>query len=133
MSFTNYLAAEILDHLFTDGAYAPPATLYLGLSTTTPTEGGGNFTEPTDGYSRVATTAADWAAATVANPAVKTTVAEKSFPTAAGSWGEITHCGLWYASTGGNLLSAAQLETPRTVGAGDILRFGVGGISLTLT
>src|SRR3972149_6513710 len=49
VSSTNYLAAEILDHLFTDGAYAPPATLYLGLSTTTPTEGGGNFTEPTDG------------------------------------------------------------------------------------
>ena len=35
----------ILNHIFTDPAWTPAGTLYLGFSSTTPTDAGGNFTE----------------------------------------------------------------------------------------
>jgi len=79
--FTDAYERAILDHVFTDPAWTPPVTLYIGLSSTTPTEAGANFTEPSTGsYARVSTTASDWSAASGTAPAVKTTTATKTFP-----------------------------------------------------
>jgi hypothetical protein len=136
MSFTNFLASELLDHLFTDGAYSPPATLYIGLSSTTPNEDGTNVTEPSGGsYARVATTAADWAAATSADPSVKTTTAVKSFPQASANWvggSNLTHFLLFDADTAGNLLAFGALTTPKPVLSGDTASFASGALSLSL-
>lgn len=133
MSFTQYLAAALLNHIFTDPAYTPPATLYLGLSTTTPTEAGANFTEPVgNNYARVATTATDWGAATNADPSVKSNSAVLTFPSPSGSWGTLTHYGLFDASTAGNLMSWQALDTPRTIGSGETPSFPVGDLDLTL-
>lgn len=133
MSFTNYLAKSLLDHIFTDSAFSPPATLYLALSTTTPTEAGGNFTEPSgNNYSRVSTAAADWSAATSADPSVKANSAQKDFPEASGSWGTVTYFGLWDDSSAGNLMAFGALTTSKTIGSGDVARFKVGDLSLSL-
>lgn len=48
------------------------------------------------------------------------------FPVATGEWGTITHCGIWSAATGGNLLAIGVLEAPKTIQSGDVLRFRVG-------
>jgi hypothetical protein len=136
MSFTNFLASELLDHLFTDGAYSPPATLHIGLSSTTPAENGTNVTEPSGGsYARVATTAADWAAATSADPSVKTTTAAKTFPQATADWvsgADLTHFVLYDAASGGNLLAFGALTTPKPVLNGDTASFASGALSLSL-
>ena len=63
MSFFNYLEDKVLDHVVGKTAFTSP-TVYIGLSSTTPTETATNITEPSTGsYARVATAAGDWNAA----------------------------------------------------------------------
>jgi hypothetical protein len=137
VGFTQFLAAELLDHIHSDAAYAPPATLYAAVSTTTPTEesaGSWNFTEPGGGgYDRVATTAATWNAATDADPSLKDNVAEIDFGQASGAaWGTLTYFGLFDAITGGNLLLGGAIATPKTIDDGDFAKFPVGDWDETL-
>ena len=134
--FVDSIERALLDHFLTDPAYTPPATMYLGLSTTTPTEAGGNFTEPSSGsYARVSTAAADWSAASGTAPAVKTNTATKTFPTATGDWSSganMTHFGLFDASTAGNLLCWGALGTAKPVLTDDTPSFGAGALVLQM-
>jgi len=133
VGFVDTVEQALLDHFLTDPAYTPPATMYLALSTTTPTEAGGNFTEPVgNAYARVSTVAADWSAATGTAPATKTNTATKTFPTATGSWGTVTHFGLYDASTAGNLLAFGLLGTSKTIDNGDTASFAAGALILKL-
>ena len=136
MSFTNFLAAELLDHLFTDGAYSPAATLYVGLSSTTPAEDGTNVTEPSAGsYARVAVTATEMDAATVADPSVKDNGSVLTFPTATADWlvaADLTHFVLYDLITAGNLLAFGALTVVKPVTNGDTASFAAGDFSFTL-
>lgn len=134
--FVDTVEQALLNHFLTDGAYTPPATMYIALSSTTPTEAAGNFTEPSTGsYARVSTAAADWAAATGTAPATKATSAVKTFPTATADWvsaANLTHFGLYDASTAGNLLAWGALTTPKPVLNGDTPSFASGALVLKL-
>lgn len=134
--FTDTVEQALLDHFLTDGAYTPPATMYIGLSSTTPTEAGGNFTEPSTGsYARVSTAAADWGAATGTAPATKSTTTAKTFPTATADWvsaANLTYFGLFSASTAGTLLAFGALTTPKPVLNGDTASFASGALVLKL-
>lgn len=134
--FVDTVEQAILDHFLTDPAYTPPATMYIGLSTTTPTEAGGNFTEPSGGsYARVSTAAADWGAATGTAPATKSNTATKTFPAASATWSSgsnMTHFGLFDASTAGNLLCWGALGTAKPVISGDTASFAASALVLKL-
>lgn len=134
--FTDSVEQKLLDHFLTDAAYTPPATMYIALSTTTPTEAGGNFTEPSTGsYARVSTAAADWAAASGTAPATKATSTTKTFPTATADWSSgsnMTYFGLFDASTAGNLLCFGLLGTAKPVLNGDTASFASGSLVLKL-
>lgn len=134
--FVDTVEQALLNHFLTDPAYTPPATMYLALSTTTPTEAAGNFTEPSTGsYARVSTTATDWSAASGTAPAVKTNTATKTFPTATGDWSSganMTHFGLYDASTSGNLLAWGALGTAKPVLNGDTASFAASALVLKL-
>lgn len=134
--FVDTVEQSMLNHFLTDPAYTPPATMYIALSTTTPTEAAGNFTEPSTGsYARVSTAAADWGAATGTAPATKSNTAVKTFPTATGDWSSganMTHFGLFDASTAGNLLAWGALGTAKPVLNGDTASFGAGALVLKL-
>jgi hypothetical protein len=134
--FTDYLEQKLLDHLFTDPAYTPPATLYVALSSTTPTEAGGNITEPSGGsYGRVATAAADWSAASGTAPAVKTNTATITFPTATADWvsaANLTYFVLYDASTVGNALAFGALTVPKPVLNGDTPSFPASALAIKL-
>lgn len=134
--FTDTVEQALLDHFLTDGAYTPPATMYIGLSSTTPTEAGGNFTEPSSGsYARVSTAAADWGAATGTAPATKSTTTAKTFPTATADWvsaANLTYFGLFSASSAGTLLAFGALTTPKPVLNGDTASFASGALVLKL-
>lgn len=122
---------KVLDHILTDPAWTPAATLYLALSTTTPTEAAGNFTEPSgNAYARVSTVAADWNAASGTAPAIKDNSAVKTFPAATGSWGTVTHFGIFDALTVGNLYLWAPLTASKTVAAADTVSFAAGALIL---
>lgn len=134
--FVDTVEQKLLDHFLTDAAYTPPATMYIALSSTTPTEAAGNFTEPSTGsYARVSTAAADWAAASGTAPATKATSTTKTFPTATADWvsaANLTHFGLFDASTAGNLLAWGALTTAKPVLNGDTASFASGALVLKL-
>ena len=133
MSWTDFLANKMLDHIFTDAAYAPPATLYWGLSTTTPTAAGTNITEPgSNNYARVAVSAANMSAAATRS---KTTAGlDLSFPTPSGSWNTVTHAVLFDGSTVGanNALVIVDIAD-RTISSGDSPKILIGGIVHSIT
>jgi hypothetical protein len=130
---------KVLDHIFTDPAWTPPATLYLGLSSTTPTEAGGGITEPSTGsYARVATTAADWSAASGTAPAVKTNTATFTFPTATADWvaaANLTYFVLWDHITNAlaaDVIAFGALTTPKPILNGDTASFAASAITMQL-
>lgn len=123
----------MLDGVFNDPAYAPPATRYIGFSTTTPTDAGGNFTEPSgNNYSRIATTAADWSAASGTAPAVKTNTAALTTPVASGSWGTLTHFGIFDSAATATLKWWGALTVSKAVGTNDTAQFAASQLTLQL-
>lgn len=130
--FCDYLENAVLNEVFGAEAFVPPATLYLGLSTTTPTDAGGNITEPSGGsYARVAVTnnTTNWPTTTTGE---KANGAAFAFPQATASWGTVTHLVIYDAETDGHVLCGAQLPASRAIESGDILNFPIGSIVITL-
>lgn len=134
--FTDALERALLDHITSKTAYSPPATWYLGLSSTAPSDDGTSFTEPSGGaYARVAMTSADWAAAIGGAPASASTSAIKEFPTASATWvagADLVAWGLFTASSGGTPQIIGALTVPKPVLAGDTFSFASGSLVLQL-
>lgn len=131
--FTSALEASILDHVLNDGTYTPPTNWFLAFSTTTPTEAAGNFTEPSgNAYARLSTAAADWAAAVAGDPSVKDNANALTMPTATGSWGTLTHFGLYTLLTVGVLGIWGALDVSKAVTTGDTASFAVGALDIKL-
>lgn len=128
--FTDIAEQKILDHFFTDPAWVPPATWYVGVSSTPILDDGTGATEPSGGaYARIATTAADWSAAASTAPAAKTNTANLSFPMATADWlagVSLTYFGIWDAATVGNVYCAGPLTIARPILNGDTATFSAG-------
>ena len=133
MSFGDYLENELLDHVFGAAAYTAPATLHIGLSTTAPTDAGGNISEPSGaaGYARVAVTnnLTNFPAAVSGAKANGTVF---TFPTATASWSTVTHFIIMDQASGGNMLGSGSLTNPKTIDSGDTASFAVGDLDITL-
>jgi hypothetical protein len=121
-----------LDHGTTSGktSFTMP-TVYVGLYTDryVPSDAGGGTEVSGGSYARKSTAGSDWAAAasgSTSNAAIIT------FVTASGSWGTVTHFGLFDASTAGNLLEWAALTTSKTISNGDVASFPIGNLVRTL-
>jgi hypothetical protein len=103
--FTDRTSQGILNHLVGKTAIYTLPTAYLGLFTAVGSDAGTGFTEPTVGaYARVATAAADWAAASGSAPSQISNANTLTFPTATADWGSIIGFGLYDAASTGNLL-----------------------------
>ncbi len=97
--FVNSEEMKVLDHYTGKTAYTVP-TWYIALSTTTPTESSGTFTEPSNGgYIRFQVTAATWTAASGGDPSSTSYGAVITFPAATGGWGTVTHFGMFSVRT----------------------------------
>ena len=128
-AFSDFLENKIVDQLFRAQTYAFPATLYVGLYTTAPTDVGGGVEVTGGGYARVAITSslANWAgtqaaASTVASTGTSGTTSNNTaitFPAPTANWGVITSFGIFDAATAGNLLIYGALTTSKTVNNGD--------------
>lgn len=127
MGKTDFLENKIINIVFKNTAYTPPATVYAALFTATPSDTGGG-TEVTGGsYARQALTMGTASLGSISNTA---TITFSSVPT-----GTITTLGVYDASTGGNLLYYQALTSNIIVpasGAADIV-FGVGDFVVTET
>jgi hypothetical protein len=128
-SFSNHWENAILDHLFGKGNYAPPV-IYIGLSTSDPTDSGAGLNEPSgNGYSRVQTAETDWS---VATGGLLDNVNPITFDAATGDWGTVTHFALFDTVSAGNMLAYGALAQSKTISNGDTVRFASGDLSITL-
>jgi len=126
MSFTNFLETEILDHVFAGAAYSAPGTKYLALFTAIADGEAGSVTEISgNAYARQTVAFTTSGNTTSNNAAVE-------FPTATGSWGTVTHVGVYDASTSGNLMAYATLSSSKAIATGDVFRVPSGDLDITL-
>jgi hypothetical protein len=135
-SMTDYFEKKVLDYVFRNTSMGLDATnLWIGLfPTATPPSDSAAGTEVSGGsYARVAVvrTGAGFDAAAGASPATTSNTAVITFPTASGSWGTVTHFGIFDASTAGNLLYWADLTASKSVGSGDTASFAAGTLDVT--
>ena len=123
---SNYLENALVNATLRNTSYTSPATVYVALFTTDPTDAASG-TEVTGGsYARTSVTfAAPSGGASASN-------ADCTFPTCTSTWGTVSHIGIFDASTAGNLLYHTPLDTSKTIETGDIFKIASGSLTVTL-
>lgn len=124
-AFSDYLENKILLHVLANTSYTSPTTVYLSLHTATPGDDGTGTEVSGGSYARQS-----FASTISGNAASNTSAIE--FPTATGSWGTVSHVGVWDASTAGNLLFHGELSVAKTISSGDVFRVPAGDLDITL-
>lgn len=130
MSASNYLENEVLDHVLQKGTadFTSPANLYIGLFTAVSDGEAGTVTEVSgNDYARTAVSF------NTASGGSSTNNGDVTFPAAnGGSWGTITHIGVYDASTAGNLLFYGALTASKSVDEGDIFQISDTNLTISL-
>jgi hypothetical protein len=129
MGFSDYWENKVLDYMFGKGSLTP-TPIFVGLSSSDPTDDGSALAEPGgNNYARVQTSACNWK---VASGGVLTNAGQIVFAMATGGWGTVTHFALFDDATGGNMLAYGPLGESKTIGSGDIARFAAGEMEINL-
>ena len=125
--FSNYLENALINAVLRNTTYTSPATVYVSLYTSDPTDAdsGTEVSTSGTGYARTAVTFG------APSNGVSTNSADVTFPTATASWGTVTHIGIHDALTSGNLLFHTPLDTSKTIDSGDIFKITSGNLSVT--
>ena len=124
--FSNFLENALINAVLRNTTYTSPATVYVSLYTTDPTDADTGTEVSGGSYARTAVTMG------APSNGVSTNSADVTFPTATASWGTVTHIGIHDASTAGNLLFHTPLDTSKTIDSGDIFKISTGNLSVTL-
>ena len=123
---SNFLENALVNATLRNTTYTSPATVYVALFTTDPTDAA-TGTEVTGGsYARTSV-----AFAAPSNGAAASS-ADCTFPTCTSTWGTVSHIGIFDASTSGNLLYHTPLDTSKTIETGDIFKIASGSLTVTL-
>ena len=127
---SDYLEQALFDHVFRGVVYTAPGTVYVSAHTANPTDAGGGETSGTS-YARVAVaaTTAEWNAHGTAGPGDN--VNAITFPTAGGSWGTISHIGIYDDPSAGNLLMYGALSASKAITTDDTLQIAAGALDIT--
>ena len=124
---SNYLENALINATLRNTTYTAPATVYVSLWTSDPTDAGTGAEVSGGSYARTAVTMG----APSNGASLNTTAVE--FPQATGSWGTIGWIGINDASTSGNLLYHSPLTTSKVIDTGDIFKIAIGSLSVTLS
>ena len=125
---SNYLEVALLNATLNGTTYTAPATVYVSLWTTDPTDAGSGTEVSGGSYAR---TAVSFATASGTSGNVLND-ADVTFPTATASWGTVGWIGINDAATSGNLLYHTALDTAKAIDSGDIFKISTGNLSVTL-
>lgn len=125
-AISNYLENALINGTLRASSYTAPTTVYVALFTSDPTDAGSGTECSGSAYVRQS--------ATFAAPSngASTTSADIQFPQAGGSWGTITHFGIFDASSAGNLLYHGALTVSKTIDTGDVFKIAAGSLTVTL-
>ena len=124
-AMSDYLENKVLDHILGTTSYAMPTTVYVGLSTASFADDNSGTELSGNGYARVSASFSAASGGTTSNSA------GVEFSAATGSWGSVSHFGVFDASSGGNLLIHGAFTTAKTVASGDILKIATGDLDVT--
>lgn len=134
-SLTNGGEVLILDYYFGASANTTPSSWFIGLSTTTITDAGGNITEVAgNGYARSPATNNKTTFTPATGGALSNAIV-LPFPQATGSWGTVTDFFLANSSTASataNIWGYGVLTTPKAITTGDTASFSIGSLAITL-
>lgn len=121
---SNYLENALINATLRNTSYTSPATVYLGLYTSDPTDADTGTEVTGNGYARQAITFG------APSDGVSTNSAAIEFPQATGSWGTVAYVGIRDASTSGNLLFHTALDASKAIATGDVFRIAIGSLSV---
>lgn len=126
---SDYLEAELLDHVFRNAAYTSPTTVYVGLFNGDPTDAGTGGTEVTttiDATGRKAATFGAPSGGSISN------TADIDYGTAdAGA--TVSHFGIFDAASAGNLLvHGAITGGSQSISTGNPVKFLAGSLTVSL-
>jgi hypothetical protein len=130
--FAEYSAKKMLEHAMGKTPWTMPTHVYVALFIGDPLGAGSELTDPsaTD-YARVETDGTDWGTATFSSPtATITNAADIDFGTAGAAWGTVTHCAIYDALTGGNMIAAGPLTTSMPIVITAPVKFPAGSLSV---
>jgi hypothetical protein len=124
--FSNFLENALINATLRATTYTSPATVYVSLWTSDPTDAGSGTEVSGGSYARTAVTFGS------PSNGATTNSADVTFPQATGSWGTVGWIGLNDALSGGNLLYHTALDASKTIDTGDIFKISTGNLSVTL-
>lgn len=136
-ALSNYLEQKLLDLVFNKQAYSAPDT-YVALFTDDPTDAGTGTEVSGGSYARELVdenggSSPTWNMAAVDGVGyVVDNAANIEFTQATGSWGTITHFGIFDAVTSGNLLFHGALDASVAITTGQTFRFAAGDLDLRM-
>jgi hypothetical protein len=123
---SNYLENALINATLRNTSYTSPATVYLGLYTSDPTDADTGTEVSGGSYARQAITFG------APSNGVTSNTAAIEFPQATANWGTVGWIGIEDALTGGNLLYHSPLDASKTIASGDIFKIAIGSLSVTL-
>ena len=123
---SNFLENALLNATLNATTYTAPATVYVSLWTSDPTDAGSGTEVSGGSYARTAVTFG------APSNGVTTNSADVTFPTATASWGTVGWIGINDSSSGPNLLYHTALDTAKAIDSGDIFKISTGNLSVTL-
>jgi hypothetical protein len=124
--FSNYLENALINAVLRNTTYTSPATVYVSLWTSDPTDAGSGNEVSGGSYARTAVTFGSPSNGVTSNNA------DVSFPQATAGWGTVGWIGLNDALSSGNLLFHTALDTSKTIDSGDIFKIATGSLTVTL-
>jgi hypothetical protein len=125
-AMSNYLENAVINAVLRNTTYTSPATVYVALFTTDPTDANTGTECTGSSYVRKAMTFG------APSNGVSSNSSAVEFDQATTSWGTITHMGLYDASTSGNLLFHGALTASKVIDAGDVFKFASTALAVTL-
>jgi len=140
-ALSNFLENRLVDQIFRAQAAPTTSTLHVGLYTAAPSDAGGGTEVSGNAYARAAVTSslANWAGTQSAGSTTASTGSGGvtsnnnaiTFPTPSGTWGTVTHFGIFDAASAGNLLFHGALTISKTINSGDTVSFPAGTLTVT--
>lgn len=125
---SNFLENALLNATLKNIPYTSPATTFLALFTSDPTDAG-TGTEVTGGsYARQSLSFATASGTT----GLVATIADVEFPQCTATWGTVGFIGIFDAVTAGNLLYHTPLDVAKTIDTGDIFKISTGSLTVAL-
>lgn len=126
-ALSTYVENMFVDALLRNQTFTNPTSWYLALYLTNPTAADSGTEISGGAYVRQPIIFGPPSGGALANSA------QVDFPMASANWGNVAYAAIRDASTAGNLLVYGSMVTPRYVTAGDVLKFLIGSVVITVS